>query len=100
MGGELVRAWSLPDSLYEAVRYQNSPESADKYPLEVAIAHVSARCVQAWSSDDSADPQQWNIKPAAIQLSGLTMDGIAQAANEAGESTRATLDMLIGREAA
>lgn len=41
VGGALLRAWELPESLEEAVAFHHSPSSATRYPAEAAIVHFA-----------------------------------------------------------
>ncbi len=41
VGGELIRAWQMPASLGEAVRYHHDPLAAQDYPLEAALVHIA-----------------------------------------------------------
>ncbi|RMF60849.1 MAG: HDOD domain-containing protein [Calditrichaeota bacterium] len=47
VGGELIRAWNLPESLVEAVRFHHEPEKATHYGELTAIVHLANIIVQA-----------------------------------------------------
>lgn len=41
LGGELLKAWGLPDTLLEPVRYHHSPLDAPNYQRESAVVHIA-----------------------------------------------------------
>ncbi len=41
VGGALLRAWHLPESLQEAVAHHHFPSSAQNFPLEAATIHLA-----------------------------------------------------------
>ncbi len=41
LGGELLKAWHLPQRLRECVAYHHHPEQAEAFPAEVAIVHIA-----------------------------------------------------------
>ncbi|MGR9100586.1 MAG: HDOD domain-containing protein [Gammaproteobacteria bacterium] len=41
VGGELIKAWKLPDSLYEAVRYHLTPELSCGHQLDTHIVNMA-----------------------------------------------------------
>lgn len=68
VGGELMKAWNLPDSLEEAVRYHHAPSKAKHYPSEAAVVHLAdifANAMQMGSSGEHfvspLDPVAWDI---------------------------------------
>ena len=100
VGAELVRAWNLPDSMREAIEFHNEPARAEQFPLEVAIAHVSARIVESSTADDPLDVGALNIAPLAIEITALSVDDIASITLEARSHAAETLQLLIGKTAA
>ena len=43
VGGALLRSWSLPERLQEAVAHHHFPASAEKFSLEASIVHLADR---------------------------------------------------------
>lgn len=41
VGGELMRAWHLPETLVEAIRFHHTPQQADQHRLETALVHLA-----------------------------------------------------------
>lgn len=75
-GGELVRQWNLPDSLYECVRYHHEPAKAAQYPLEVAIVHLADCVAHAVQNDTEIDQQLAAVDPSSWERTGLTLEDL------------------------
>jgi HD-like signal output (HDOD) protein len=71
VGAELLKAWHLPESLVQTIRYQNELECADVYPVETAILHIAARIAPA-----AADGEPCAIDPAAMSATGMQEQAI------------------------
>ncbi len=41
VGSELIKAWQLPDSLYEAIAYQLSPDQALKHRMDAQLLYIA-----------------------------------------------------------
>lgn len=41
VGGELMRAWHLPETLVEAIRFHHTPQLAERHRLESALVHLA-----------------------------------------------------------
>ena len=100
VGAELIRSWKLPGSMCESVECHNNPGAATSYPLEVAIAHVSARTVDAVRNSNVAAAEDWKIDPLAMQVTGLTHEIVQQVAIRAEEHAADTLSTLAPKTAA
>ncbi|QPJ65357.1 MAG: HDOD domain-containing protein [Candidatus Nitrohelix vancouverensis] len=70
VGGELLKAWRLPESLEEAVSCHHRPGAAEKYPRETAIVNIANYVAHFYaekmdnSSGEGAyemDPESWNV---------------------------------------
>lgn len=75
IGGALLHAWKLPESLEEAVAFHHSPSSATRYPFEAAVVHLAdiiANALQIGSSGElfvqPLDTSAWEVVdlPASI----------------------------------
>mgnify|MGYP003966136279 FL=1 len=72
VGGALLRAWTLPKKLQEAVAHHHFPASAKKYPQEAAIVHLADRISHHIVLDSGNDTESFSYdKDAwdAVQLS-------------------------------
>lgn len=60
VGGQLMKHWSLPDVLHEAIGLHHDPVKAQRYPAETATMHVAdivANAMELGSSGESFVPQ-------------------------------------------
>lgn len=71
VGLALVKAWRLPNSLGEAVRYHHTPKKAENFPLEVAVVHIADILVSAAQLGHSGDNHVPPLEPEAWDLLGL-----------------------------
>ena len=95
VGGELLNYWQLPESLCEAVRFQNDPGSAPNFQLEASVAHIATRC--GFAEHNHA---QWEIQPVSLEITGLTLEGIADAASEARALAHEATALIVTAKAA
>ena len=72
VGGELLKAWHLPESLEQTIRYQNEIDRAKIYPIETAILHIAARIAAPGANDE----------PCAIDPAAMSATGVEEAALE------------------
>jgi len=75
-GGELIRQWSLPDSLHECVRYHHDPAKADRHPLEVAIVHLADCVAHAVQDGTEIDRQLAAVDPSSWERTGLGLEDL------------------------
>ncbi len=55
LGGELIKTWGLPESLYETISCYLTPETAQVYKLETYLLSLSAYLVNAVEMGKSAE---------------------------------------------
>ena len=98
LGGLLLRRWSLPDVLQEAVRYHHNPGSAPSVALEASIVHIGD--ILANRSELGAFCEQpapvLSVAPEAWQAIGLSEAEIdaEKLIGEAGLQFAETAEML------
>lgn len=83
LGAELMRAWHLPESLVEAIRFHHTPQQAEQHRLETALVHLAdviACSVREAASETGRIPP---MEPAAWDLTGLQADIIESVIDEA-----------------
>ncbi|MEE9256566.1 MAG: HDOD domain-containing protein [bacterium] len=83
VGGLLLKAWRLPASLEEAVRFHHRPARAPRFPMEASMTHLAdliANALQMGSSGERFVPhlegEAWNrlgistsvLRPAVQQI--------------------------------
>lgn len=72
VGGELLAAWHLPESLVAIVRWHHEPARGDEFPLETAIVHIAEHLAR---EDDAWDPAA--VDAGALELTPLD-DGMLE----------------------
>jgi putative nucleotidyltransferase with HDIG domain len=73
VGAELIRAWQLPQSLYECVAFHHQPAAADAFKFEAAIVHLAntlAVMVELDTSDVEEGEVPW-LDPQVWEITGL-----------------------------
>jgi putative nucleotidyltransferase with HDIG domain len=93
VGAELMRNWSLPESLAEIAEFHHHPQQADSNQLDVAIVHIAAAAVSRELAEDTPYLTQTTIDEAAWELTGLNMDRV-------GDSLEKVLGEYLGIESA
>jgi HD-like signal output (HDOD) protein len=78
VGQALVKAWRLPNSLDEVVKFHHTPSLANNFPLEVAVVHVADILVSAAQFGHSGDSHVPPLDPDAWDLLGLDVDVIPE----------------------
>jgi HD-like signal output (HDOD) protein len=68
VGQALVKAWRLPDSLDDVVRYHHTPSQAQEFPKEVAIIHIADIMVSSAELGHSGDNHVPPLDPKAWEL--------------------------------
>jgi HD-like signal output (HDOD) protein len=71
VGQALVKAWHLPHSLEEVVRYHHTPSEAEDFPIDVAIVHIADILVCSVPFGHSGDQHVPPLDPAAWELLAL-----------------------------
>jgi HD-like signal output (HDOD) protein len=63
VGGELVKSWGLPDSLYEAVAFQLMPEMALAHRLDAQILHIATIFCTTLVYEQGSVSELWEAIP-------------------------------------
>lgn len=71
VGGALMRAWKLPESLEEAVAYHHTPSKAKHYPVEAAIVHLADIITNSLRMGSSGEYLVAPLDPAAWEIIGI-----------------------------
>ena len=82
VGAELMRAWHLPDSLVEAIRFHHTPQIAEQFRLETALIHLADVISCAVHSSANETGRIPPMEPQAWALTGLQADIIESVINE------------------
>jgi len=68
VGSALVKAWRLPESLGEVVKYHHTPSQAENFQTEVAIIHIADIMVSSAELGNSGDRHVPPLDPKAWDL--------------------------------
>lgn len=96
VGGELLRAWGMPDSIYEVVSHHVAPESTDKFYREASIIQIANVLAQFYDTQLDAEMLLSAIKPAAWQSTGMVPEILLGIHEEASIELEETIDLLLG----
>lgn len=87
VGGELLRAWGLPESLWEPVQCHHEPGAAQRYPVDAALLYLGHAVaeVEEPGTGGSPSPSRKELElPAAVwNQSGLSPGVLDEAVLEA-----------------
>jgi len=75
VGGELIKAWSLPDALYEAIAYQLTPEVALAHRLDAQLLHIASIFSNQLVHDKQSISDLWNTIPVERRSVVLLEEG-------------------------
>ncbi|MBI5040945.1 MAG: HDOD domain-containing protein [Gammaproteobacteria bacterium] len=94
VGGELMRAWHLPETLVEAIRFHHIPQQAEQYPLEAALVHLADVIACAVHDPTTENGRVPPMESSAWDLTGLQveiMEGVIAEADAQFTDARAVI---------
>jgi HD-like signal output (HDOD) protein len=71
LGGELLKAWNLPDRLIEAVSCHHCPQKAISHPEETAVVNLADAIAYSLKSGSSGETFVPLLEPASWETIGL-----------------------------
>ena len=71
VGGELMRAWRLPETLVEAIRFHHTPQLAQEHRLDTALIHLADVIACAVHNPITENGRVPPMDAAAWDLTGL-----------------------------
>lgn len=77
VGGALMKAWELPDSLREAITFHHGPEKAVHFPVDSAIVHLADIIANALQLGSSGEGHVPHLDTAAWDVIGLPVNIIS-----------------------
>ena len=77
VGGMLLQIWKLPASLEEIAMFHHDPASANRFPMETAIVHLSDIIVHAMNLGSSGEMYVPPLDPGAWEKLGLHPSALA-----------------------
>ncbi len=97
VGGELMRFWQMPESLYNTVRYHHNPEQAESAQLEACLVHIA----NAMTLLAESNPEEGDINSAvdayAWKISGLDESVMESVFEDAAGMFSDALEAIIPR---
>lgn len=94
VGGELLKAWCMPESYIEAIACHTNLQTADKFLLDAAIIHIASVLVQ----QDESNKKGYGIPefdPLVWQITNLTEEDLGAIKQEAHRNMLEVFRMLF-----
>lgn len=95
VGAELMRDWQLPKSLQEIIEFHNEPGKATDFKIEAAILHIATRITQNALAKIPISPETLMIDPICWQITGLSIDEMAENKEEIDLQASMVMDLLF-----
>lgn len=95
VGGVLMRAWRLPNSLWESVEYQNALEKAEAFALITSIVHIASRLLEARGMEGEFGLRYVDIDPVAWQTTCLSLGECEHIHEEVEQQVSVLMKLMI-----
>lgn len=99
VGGELMKLWNMPVTLFESVAYHHSPQNADKGLMETCLIHIANILTDEAEQnlDMNGDVIVQTIDPLAWEVTGLDESIKEYVFSEAGPLFAEALETILPR---
>lgn len=99
VGGELMLAWNMPETLFESVAYHHEPQRAEKGVMETCLIHLANIFTDEAEQglDMTKEVPLQEIDQYALEITGLNEDVKAQVFREAGPLFAEALETILPR---
>ncbi len=101
VGGALINAWQLADTLNDVVAHHHTPLKAKKYPTETAIVHIADCVVNSIGPDTVLDEHLLDdypsFEPETLKVTGLDLSILPGVMDKAWEQAGEVLDIICPR---
>ncbi|MFW2372138.1 MAG: HDOD domain-containing protein [Gammaproteobacteria bacterium] len=98
VGGALITAWKLADTLKDTISYHHAPLLARKYPVETAIVHIANCIVNAIGPETEINQHlldnRLDFEPETLNISGIDLRILPELMDQAWEQTGEVLDII------
>ncbi|MBI5462966.1 MAG: HDOD domain-containing protein [Gammaproteobacteria bacterium] len=94
VGGELMRAWHLPETLVNAIRFHHIPQQAEQHLLEASLVHLADVIACAVHDPATENGRVPPMESSAWDLTGLQtqiMESVITEADAQFEDARAVI---------
>jgi len=95
VGAELMREWSLPESLQEITEFHLQPVKADKFQLETAIVHIASVITHHALAEIPVTPETLAVNPACWEITGLSVDDMPVIKKEVDLQVSSVMNLLF-----
>ncbi len=96
IGGCLLEFWKLPQSIWEPVAMHHNPAASGEFMLTACAIHIADAWVNANHYGSSGSIFELDIDPEALELVGVDMEAVENAARVASEQTQAVVRQFMG----
>ena len=99
VGGELMREWSMPETLFESVAYHHTPHLAKTGVMETCLVHIANILTDEAEQglDMKRDTQISKVNPIAWEITGLDESIKEDIFREAGPLFAEALETILPR---
>lgn len=101
VGGALMRAWQMSDTLVEAVKYHHRPLDAKTFPVETAIVHIANSLMDSISPDTDMNEHVLDdhpgFEPETLKITGLNLSLLPQLIEQARVQASEVLEIICPR---
>ena len=101
VGGALITAWKLADTLKDTITYHHAPLLARNYPVETAIVHIANCVVNSIGPESEINEHLLDDHPAfepeTLNITGINLKILPQLMDQAWEQTAEVLDIICPR---
>jgi HD-like signal output (HDOD) protein len=98
VGGELMRAWSMPSNLAMIAENHHQPSMATENEFDASIVHVALAVANGKMVGLSVEEMLWAIEPSAWDVTGLKPDVVEELIQEMMENTQEIESFIIPQE--
>ncbi len=99
VGGELMKAWSMPETLFESVAYHHNPQQAETGIMETCLIHIANILTDEAEQglDMKEDRPLQEVDPFAWEITGLNESVKDHVFREAGPLFTEALETILPR---
>ena len=99
IGGELMKAWNMPETLFESVAYHHNPRNADVGQMEACLVHLANIFTNEAEQglDMTEETSLQDIDPLAWEMTGLDESVKDHVFREAGPLFTEALETILPR---
>jgi HD-like signal output (HDOD) protein len=98
VGGELLRAWGLPESLWEPVRFHHDPAAARSFPVDAALLYLGHAVAEVEEPGTGGAPggslRELELPAEVWSQAGLAPGVLEEAVLEAGADWFEVIEVL------